>query len=249
MIVQISRTLGQFSRSISVMAAKRSRVMATSGDRFVPLINTFDRISEEMKSYDEKREQVIKRSRDVQKLSKQAIFSLHRHDMEQAASRLDGARKAALDLEPLITESPTLRAGSYSNACEEYAEAVIFSIFLTENRLATPEEIDLANTEEYLGGLLDFTGELNRVAIARATARDVESVQLARDTVEALQGQFLRLDLRNGSIRKKYDGLKYTMKKLENTLYELSLISNGLVSKPEDVPDLDLPDQAPQTDA
>jgi predicted translin family RNA/ssDNA-binding protein len=189
--------------------------------------------------------QVIKKSRDVQKLSKQAIFSLHRGDMEQASSRLDGARKAARDLEPLITESPTLRSGSYSNACEEYAEAVIFSIFLTENRLATPEEIDLANTEEYLGGLLDFTGELNRVAIARATARDVDSVQLARDTVEALQGQFLRLDLRNGSIRKKYDGLKYTMKKLENTLYELSLISNGLVSKPEDVPDLDVPDQTP----
>ncbi len=37
-------------------------------------------------------------------------------------------------------------------------------------------------------------------------------------------GQF---DLRNGSIRKKYDSLKYTLKKLENTLYELSLAEAG----------------------
>lgn len=78
---------------------------------------------------------------------------------------------------------------------------------------------------------------MNRVAIAKATTRDTQAVQNARDAVEALQGQFLRLDLRNGSLRKKYDALKYTMKKLENTLYELSLISNGLVSKPEEVPD------------
>lgn len=34
-------------------------------------------------------------------------------------------------------------------------------------------------------------------------------------------------DLRNGSIRKKYDSLKYTLKKLENTLYELSLAEAG----------------------
>ena len=93
------------------------------------------------------------------------------------------------------------------------------------------------SVEEYLGGALDFTGELNRYAIARATVRDKEAVQSARDLVEALQGQFLRMDLRNGSLRKKYDALKYTLKKLENTLYELSLTEHGLPTKPEDGPE------------
>ncbi len=41
----------------------------------------------------------------------------------------------------------------------------------------------------------------------------------------------VQFDLRNGSIRKKYDSLKYTVKKLENTLYELSLAEAGF--KPE----------------
>ena len=47
-----------------------------------------------------------------------------------------------------------------------------------------------------LGGILDFTGELGRVAIVQATKRDEAAVQRARDLVEAIMGQFLRLDLR-----------------------------------------------------
>ena len=44
-------------------------------------------------------------------------------------------------------------------------------------------------------------------------------------------GIFLKFDFRNGALRKKYDGLKYTLRKMENTLYELSLSSRrGAVS-------------------
>lgn len=49
----------------------------------------------------------------------------------------------------------------------------------------------------------------------------------ARDLTEGLMGQFLQFDFRNGSLRKKYDSLKYVLKNLENTLYELSLTSAG----------------------
>lgn len=35
-----------------------------------------------------------------------------------------------------------------------------------------------------------------------------------------------QFDFRNGALRKKFDGLKYTLKKLESTLYELSLTAN-----------------------
>lgn len=31
----------------------------------------------------------------------------------------------------------------------------------------------------------------------------------------APQGRFLKFDLRNGALRKKYDALKYTLKKME----------------------------------
>ncbi len=164
---------------------------------------------------------------------------MHRGDDNDASKKLKLAEAAAAELAPLISQSPTLRQGSFSNSIEEYAEAVILQTYLLEGRIATRKEVQLAEVDEYLGGVLDFTGELNRIAIAKATVRDKEAVQKARDVVETLQGQFLRFDLRNGSLRKKYDALKYTLKKLENTLYELSLTENGLASKPEDIPEMD----------
>jgi hypothetical protein len=36
----------------------------------------------------------------------------------------------------------------------------------------------------------------------------------------------LQFDFRNGALRKKFDTLKYTLKKMEATLYEQSLTAN-----------------------
>ena len=41
--------------------------------------------------------------------------------------------------------------------------------------------------------MLDFAGELNRFAVARATVRDMEAVQQCRDLVDGLMGQFLQV--------------------------------------------------------
>ncbi|KAL6776966.1 TRA1 [Auxenochlorella protothecoides x Auxenochlorella symbiontica] len=120
---------------------------------------------------------------------------------------------------------------------EEYAEAVVFKGYLEEGRLPPSSSVQYVETEEYLGGVLDFTGELNRYAILRATKRDVVAVQQAKDLVESIFFAFIQFDLRNGSLRKKYDALKYCLRKLENTLYELSLTAAGLTSKPEDIPE------------
>lgn len=57
-------------------------------------------------------------------------------------------------------------------------------------------------------------------------------MQACRDLVEAIFGRFLQFDLRNGSIRKKFDALKYTLKTLERTLYELSLTTAVQLSPP-----------------
>lgn len=45
----------------------------------------------------------------------------------------------------------------------------------------------------YLGGVLDFAGELNRYAISRATVRDSAAVAQCRDLADALMGQFLQV--------------------------------------------------------
>lgn len=183
----------------------------------------WEALGQHIASYDEQREMVIKKCRDVQKLAKNAVYSLHRGEGNKAADQLTKAEALARELLPALARYPALRQGSFAAAVEEYVEARAFAVFLKEGRLIRTDELTLAEPEEFLGGVLDFTGELNRYAIARATQRDREAVARCRDLVDALMGRFLQFDLRNGALRKKYDALKYTLKKMESTLYELSL--------------------------
>ena len=196
----------------------------------------FEALREAMTTYDEQRDTVIKRARDITKASKVAIYCLHRGEIAKADAQIASAAAVADELLPIVTANPPLRGGSYSGGLEEYAEAVVFAHFVKHGAVPPSTHPDLArcDRDEYLGGVLDFTGELNRFCVAKATVRDVEAVKKCREIVDALMGIFLKFDFRNGSLRKKYDGLKYTLKKVENTLYEMSLTSAAAKRSRED---------------
>ncbi|KAG1679297.1 hypothetical protein FOA52_009327 [Chlamydomonas sp. UWO 241] len=192
-------------------------------------------IVDHLESYDAQREGVVKQARELQKKAKQAVHLMQRgvregdagtggggeHDV-QAAVLLSEAEAIATGMLPALKQHPGMR-GAVAFAMEELAQAVLFRTFLQQGRLAPSRELPLCEPEEYLSGVLDFTAELGRYTIQRATARDTAAVRRCRDLVDALQGQFLQFDLRNSGLRRKYDGLKYRLKELENTMYELSL--------------------------
>jgi hypothetical protein len=78
---------------------------------------------------------------------------------------------------------------------------------------------------------MDFCGEVNRFAVLAATRRDVATVTSAREVVDALMAQLMLIEFRNGSLRRKFDGVKYTLNKLEQIAYDLSLSASGLLPK------------------
>lgn len=75
----------------------------------------------------------------------------------------------------------------------QWAEGMIFKGFLEERRILRIDEMPILTRDEYLGGVLDFTGELNRYAIKCATERDIDAVKQCRDTVDTLMGVFLEV--------------------------------------------------------
>jgi hypothetical protein len=178
-----------------VGASVQSGALQEPEDSGATLLNSteFTAMRTTMDAYDKKREAVIKGTRDLQKLSKQAIFSLHRNDFTkagdfsfcllhecvelvtccvdlswdcllhllrrivvcfyplcggnfgdawivmdvcyvrmlhvlarvQAANQLEQVESKAQEIfDTYIKDEPALRQGSYSNAMEEYAEAV-----------------------------------------------------------------------------------------------------------------------------
>ena len=123
----------------------------------------FLRLRTDMEKFDAQRDAVIKKSRDITKASKNAIYSLHRADTKKATAQLAAAEASAAELKPVIDETPKLRMGSYGGGIEEYAEAKLFQIWLETKQVAKMSDMELVtHNDEYFGGLVDFTGEVGR---------------------------------------------------------------------------------------
>jgi predicted translin family RNA/ssDNA-binding protein len=125
--------------------------------------------------------------------------------------------------------SRTPRLANLSQRVEDYIRQEAFQHFLQTGALLAQSQTLVKVTvtdEEYLAGAcMGLAQDLLRYGLGRATARDVESVQLACDLVRAILEYLLGLDFRNGPLRRKYDGTKYALKGLESLLYELAVTS------------------------
>jgi predicted translin family RNA/ssDNA-binding protein len=73
--------------------------------------------------------------------------------------------------------------------------------------------------------------------VDRAIANDVESIGLCRVVLEELNGKMLEFDFRNGPLRRKYDGLKYALRNVEDILFELSLTDKDTNSSGSEPPE------------
>jgi predicted translin family RNA/ssDNA-binding protein len=183
----------------------------------------FSRMRAELAEYDQLREQLIKRSRDILKDSKAAIYALHRNNAAEAASLLGNARNAISECEGLLQQDPHLGAvGAYHEALEEYTEAACYHGVLIEKKLPTPAELKV-DTETYLPGLCDLVGELTRKAINSVIDGDAKTALELRDLARALFEELLLFNFGNSPVRRKFDSIKYSIEKLDEMALKLKL--------------------------
>ena len=182
----------------------------------------FEDIKRTFEAFDERRETVIKESRHILKLAKQAIYAVHRDDLQRAHHLLEEAETEKKRIEASIGDDRGLRTGGFCNAMEEYVEARTLLDFVRHGKVTRLKALGVL-PEEYLGGLADLTGELMRRAVLAATRRDAKEVQRINDALQRIYGQFVRFDFRNGELRRKYDSIKYNLQKVERVQYDLSI--------------------------
>ncbi|MBS3116744.1 hypothetical protein J4421_04070 [Candidatus Woesearchaeota archaeon] len=180
----------------------------------------FNKLQQELKSYDAERENLIKKSRDVLKLSKLVIYAIHRDEMDQAGKLVKQLEKEKQSLDKIAAHSHRmLSEGSYRIAIQEYVEALLYFYFVTNGALA-----DLpVPAELYIMGLSDLPGELVRKAVFLAGKGEVEKVVKIKDEVDMIYGELLRFDFRENEVRRKVDGVKYDLRKLEDLVLDLKL--------------------------
>jgi len=180
----------------------------------------FKKIREKLAGYDKDREELIKKARDVLKLAKQVIYSTHRKDLQEASALVSKVKKEKDELDKIASSDNRLfYEGSYSQAMQEYVEALCYYGFAKNKKLPSFSVLKV-NEEDYLMGICDLTGELSRKAVTIAH-KDPKKVEMIKELVEEIFGEFLKFDLRNGNLRKKSDSIKWNLKKLEEVSYDL----------------------------
>jgi len=183
----------------------------------------FKEMETQIAGFDEKRDRIIKDSRNVLKLSKQIIYALHRSEIREAEKLIADIKKELESLKKHTEKHPELLfLPSYKVAVQEYVEAAAYFNWIKSKKLVTRKELGV-DTESYLLGICDLTGELVRKAINSAIKQDYNTAFEIKEFVSELYGELLRFDFRNSELRRKFDSIKYDLKKLEDLVLELKL--------------------------
>ncbi|QIW97730.1 hypothetical protein AMS68_003248 [Peltaster fructicola] len=171
-----------------------------------PYATMFEHFRHELDEHHDRRERIIKASRDVTAASKKIIFTLQRV-RQLGVPLIENVHKSNKQYYDTIKDrlssiSPDVQglnfyryARQFSPGCQEYMEAALFEHYLATGHLLSFEEaaqgvqqhsrsredqaVSIALThEDYLLGLFDMTGELMRFAITTmATTGTLPSVE------------------------------------------------------------------------
>ncbi|XP_004493980.1 uncharacterized protein [Cicer arietinum] len=89
------------------------------------------------------------------------------------------------------------------------------------------------DVEDYLVGVCFMSNELPRYVVNQVTAGDYDCPRKVLKFLTELHAAFRMLNLRNDFLRKKFDGMKYDLRKVEEVYYDVKI--RGLTPNGESV--------------
>lgn len=258
--------LARSARRLSPMAAKRPLTPAgVPNKRPATLANysttematenpfkaEFEKYRDQLNEMNDKRERLVKASRDVTQSSKKVIFQVHRIGKHNQQTVLNQAEK---DIEGVTTQHVSRIAkelqGSnndvwkfrraYSPGMQEYVEAATVLEFCKSGKLLTLADLNSRLTKlsdpstsplkinllDYLLGIGDLTGELMRLAISQVADGEVEVANTICNFVRDLYKDLsLVTPITDDSyeMNKKMETMLQSLVKIENACYAVRI--------------------------
>jgi hypothetical protein len=111
---------------------------------------------------------------------------------------------------------------------------VVLKTWLVSGQLPNKEEVQkrlkvdqmqtiMLGVDDYLFGVCNLASELSRFCINCVTRGDMNRPFLIKTFLTDLYASFRLLNLKNDALRKRFDGVKYDVKKVEEIVYDLSV--------------------------
>ena len=158
------------------------------------LVNDVEYVNNVLRDKDGIREEVIKLTREIVRLSGNAVNSVHRGMYKEARLALSQARELVARLLNLVENHPDLKySGLTYNGLSEYVEAYLFYSIVVENNVPTLLELNVPLVP-YLQGLGDLVGELRRLVVRLLNELEVSKAEKYLEIMEAIYNNLRLLD-------------------------------------------------------
>ncbi|KAH9480530.1 Translin [Psilocybe cubensis] len=135
--------------------------------------------------------------------------------------------------------SNSLRTAVYAAVLIEYlSKRTLLTIAQTAEMLGITAECSdrmALPAEDYLHALISLVNELSRLAVNAVTLGNFEEPIKISTFVKELFAGFSMLNLKNDALRRRFDSLKYDIKKIEEVVYDVSLRKLTSVPPPKTV--------------
>jgi translin len=170
-------------------------------------------INDELKLIENRREQLIKESRDIIILCSQSIISLHQGHLQESQLKLDKAKDLYFSLKTLA-QADLLRYLSMSE--QELVECSLLMSIVKNEALPGLDDIGVSS-QAYLFGILDCIGEIKRMVYDMVRLNRYDQAEYLFRVMQEIYSEIYPFsiydNLVNG-IRKKLDVCKIL---IENT--------------------------------
>ncbi|KAJ8518459.1 hypothetical protein ONZ45_g4444 [Pleurotus djamor] len=121
----------------------------------------------------------------------------------------------------------SLRTAVFSTTLVQYlSDGTLMSLPSVAASLGIKEEWAgrfILPAEDYLHGLISLVNELSRLAVNAVTMGQFDKPIAISLFVKEIFSGFTQLNLKNDTLRRRYDSLKYDIKKIEEVVYDVSL--------------------------
>ncbi len=159
--------------------------------RLEEVIEAIDRL---LAVRDSAREEAIRISRDVIRLSKQVVNLVHKGDLEGASNTAKELESKVKELEERVAGFPDLYySGLTYNALSEYVEASLLLDVALKRELRGFEELRVPPVP-YLQGLGDLVGELRRLALEKVRSGDFSEAWRLYRIMESIYANLSKLE-------------------------------------------------------
>ncbi len=161
-------------------------------------------IEEKLEKAYQKREEVLKKRRDILPLCQEGVKAVQKGNLQEAEEKKKKAWSIIRGCESELEGNPVLLDKALGRSYQEYAELCITKRFIEERELP---EIDVPD-KYYLTGLGDAIGEIKRVGMDRLAEGDIKGAEEIEKDLENLYEELNRFSYPNSvvpNLKRKQD--------------------------------------------